>query len=158
MGQRVDMGAQGAGERHRSSLTGRGDVHHVKPERGRRPRMIRAMRFSSKTVGLASAVITVFIWTGFIVIARASASRGLLPLDIALARILGASAVLLPWAWWLMRPARRAGEKVGSLWGLSPLPLRQTVQTGLLGGFLYAILAYTGFFYAPASHLSLIHI
>jgi hypothetical protein len=64
--------------------------------------MIRAMRFSSKTVGLASAVITVFIWTGFIVIARASASRGLLPLDIALARILGASAVLLPWAWWLM--------------------------------------------------------
>ena len=66
-------------------------------------------------------------------------------MDIALARILGASAVLLPWAWWLMRPARLAGEKVGSLWGLSPLPLRQTVQTGLLGGFLYAILAYTGF-------------
>ena len=118
--------------------------------------MIRAMRFSSKTVGLASAVITVFIWTGFIVIARASASRGLLPLDIALARILGASAVLLPWAWWLMRPARRVGEKVGSLWGLSPLPLRQTVQTGLLGGFLYAILAYTGFFYAPASHASVL--
>ncbi len=118
--------------------------------------MIRAMRFSSKTVGLASAVITVLIWTGFIVIARASASRGLLPLDIALARILGASAVLLPWAWWLMRPARRAGEQVGSLWGLSPLPLRQTVQTGFLGGFLYAILAYTGFFYAPASHASVL--
>ena len=118
--------------------------------------MIRAMRFSSKTVGLASAVITVFIWTGFIVIARASASRGLLPLDIALARILGASAVLLPWAWWLMRPARLAGEKVGSLWGLSPLPLRQTVQTGILGGFLYAILAYTGFVYAPATHASVL--
>jgi drug/metabolite transporter (DMT)-like permease len=118
--------------------------------------MIRAMRFSSKTVGLASAVITVLIWTGFIVIARASASRGLLPLDIALARILGASAVLLPWAWWLMRPARRAGQKVGSLWGLSPLPLRQTVQTGFLGGFLYAILAYTGFVYAPATHASVL--
>jgi drug/metabolite transporter (DMT)-like permease len=79
-----------------------------------------------------------------------------LPLDIALARILGASAVLLPWAWWLMRPARLAGERVGSLWGLSPLPWRQTVQTGLLGGFLYAILAYTGFFYAPASHASVL--
>ena len=103
--------------------------------------MIRAMRFSSKTVGLVSAVITVLIWTGFIVIARASASRGLLPLDIAFARILGASAVLLPWAWWLMRPARQAGQPVGSLWGLSPLPLRHTVQTGGLGGFLYAILA-----------------
>jgi drug/metabolite transporter (DMT)-like permease len=118
--------------------------------------MIRAMRFSSKTVGLASAVITVFIWTGFIVIARASASRGLLPMDIALARILGASVILLPWAWWLMRPARLAGEKVGSLWGLSPLPLRQTAQTGFLGGLLFAILAYTGFFYAPASHASVL--
>jgi drug/metabolite transporter (DMT)-like permease len=118
--------------------------------------MIRAMRFSSKTVGLASAVITVLIWTGFIVIARASASRGLLPLDIVLARILGASAVLLPWAWWLIRPARQAGAQVGSLWGLSPLPLRQTVQTGLLGGFLYAILAYTGFVYAPATHASVL--
>jgi drug/metabolite transporter (DMT)-like permease len=118
--------------------------------------MIQAMPFSPKTVGLASAVITVLIWTGFIVIARASASRGLLPLDIVLVRILGASAVLLPWAWWLMRPARRAGEQVGSLWGLSPLPLRQTVQTGFLGGFLYAMLAYTGFFYAPASHASVL--
>jgi drug/metabolite transporter (DMT)-like permease len=118
--------------------------------------MIRAMRFSSKTVGLVSAVITVCIWTGFIVIARASASRGLLPLDIALARILGASCVLLPWAWWWMRPARQAGEKVGSLWGLSPLPLRQTVHAGFFGGLLYAVLAYTGFFYAPASHASVL--
>jgi len=118
--------------------------------------MIRTMRFSSKTVGLVSAVITVLIWTGFIVIARASASRGLLPLDIALARILGASAILLPWAWWLMRPARQDGQKVGSLWGLSPLPLRETVQAGFFGGLLYAVLAYTGFFYAPASHASVL--
>jgi drug/metabolite transporter (DMT)-like permease len=119
-------------------------------------RIIRAMRFSSKTVGLASAVITVFIWTGFIVIARASASRGLLPLDIALARILGASSLLLPWAWWLMRPARQAGQKVGSLGGLSPLPLGHTVQAGFLGGMLYAVLAYNGFFFAPATHASVL--
>ena len=118
--------------------------------------MIRAMRFSSKTVGMASAVITVLIWTGFIVIARASASRGLLPLDIALARILGASSILLPWAWWLMRPARQTGQKVGSLFGLSPLPLAPTVQAGLLGGLLYAVLAYSGFFYAPASHAAVL--
>ncbi len=118
--------------------------------------MIRAMQFSSKTVGLVSAVITVLIWSGFIVIARASASRGLLPLDIALARILGASAVLLPWAWWLMRSARQAGQKVGSLGGLSPLPLGPTVQAGILGGLLYAVLAYNGFFFAPASHASVL--
>ena len=114
------------------------------------------MRFSSKSVGLASAVITVLIWTGFIVIARASASRGLLPLDIALARIVGASSILLPWAWWLMRPARQAGHKVGSLGGLSPLPLAPTLQAGFLGGLLYAVLAYTGFFFAPASHASVL--
>jgi drug/metabolite transporter (DMT)-like permease len=118
--------------------------------------MIDAMRFSSRTVGLASAVITVLIWTGFIVIARASASRGLLPLDIALARILGASAVLLPWAWWLMRPARQRGEAVGSLFGLSPLPWGQTVRAGFFGGLLYAVLAYSGFFFAPAAHASVL--
>jgi drug/metabolite transporter (DMT)-like permease len=118
--------------------------------------MIHAMRFSSKTVGLASAVITVLIWTGFIVIARASAARALLPLDIVLARIVGASTILLPWAWWLMRPARRSGLHVGSLGGLSPLPLGPTVQAGLLGGFLYAVLAYNGFFFAPAAHASVL--
>ena len=118
--------------------------------------MIDAMRFSSRTVGLASAVITVLIWTGFIVIARASASRGLLPLDIVFARILGASAVLLPWAWWLMRPARQRGEPVGSLLGLSPLPWGQTVRAGLFGGLLYAVLAYSGFFFAPAAHASVL--
>ncbi|MGV0958789.1 MAG: DMT family transporter [Limnohabitans sp.] len=114
------------------------------------------MRFSSRTVGLASAVITVLIWTGFIVIARASASRGLLPLDIALARILGASVVLLPWAWWRMRPARQRGESVGSLLGLSPLPWGQTVRAGFFGGLLYAVLAYSGFFFAPAAHASVL--
>jgi drug/metabolite transporter (DMT)-like permease len=55
-----------------------------------------------------------------------------------------------------MREARQRGEKVGSLWGLSPLPLRITVQAGLFGGLLYAVLAYIGFFYAPAGHASVL--
>lgn len=114
------------------------------------------MRFSPRTVGLVAAVVTVLIWTSFIVIARASASHTLLPLDIALMRILGASCVLLPWAWWRMRRERARGERVGSLLGLSPLPLRTTVQAGFFGGLLYAVLAYTGFFYAPAAHASVL--
>ena len=114
------------------------------------------MHFPPRTVGLIAAVITVLIWTSFIVIARASASHHLLPLDIVLARILGASCILVPWAWWLMRPARRAGQAVGSLFGLSPLPWRVTVQAGVLGGLLYAVLAYSGFFYAPAAHASVL--
>ena len=114
------------------------------------------MHFQPRTVGLIAAAITVLIWTSFIVIARASASHHLLPLDIVLARILGASSVLVPWAWWLMRPARRAGQPVGSVFGLSPLPWRQTWQAGLLGGLLYALLAYNGFFFAPAAHASVL--
>jgi drug/metabolite transporter (DMT)-like permease len=114
------------------------------------------MAFSQLSIGRLAAVVTVLIWTSFIIVARASASHVLLPLDIACARILGASSVLLPWAWWLMREARQRGEKVGSLFGLSPLPLHITVKTGMVGGFLYATLAYIGFFYAPAGHASVL--
>ena len=71
------------------------------------------MRFSPKTIGAASAVITVVIWTSFIVIARATAdpSRGvtLTPFDIALLRILGAGSVLLPWGVWLVRSGAARG-------------------------------------------------
>ena len=62
------------------------------------------MKFSPRAIGLIAALVTILIWTSFIVIARASASHSLLPLDIAFLRILGAGSVLLPWAWWLMRP------------------------------------------------------
>ena len=111
------------------------------------------MSLSPRTVGIAAAVVTVAIWTGFIVIGRASAAHTLLPFDIALLRILGAGAVLLPWGWLL---ARRAAPGQRSLLGFSPLPLRPTLLTGLFGGLVYAILCYAGFFYAPAAHASVL--
>jgi drug/metabolite transporter (DMT)-like permease len=114
------------------------------------------MKLSPRAVGLAAAVVTVTIWTSFIVIARASASHNLLPLDIAFLRIIGAGSVLLPWGWWLMRAQRQRGEAVGSLLGLSPLPLRITALAGLFGSLLYAMLAYSGFFFAPAAHASVL--
>jgi len=114
------------------------------------------MKLSPRSAGLVSAVVTVLIWTSFIVIARASASHNLLPLDIAFLRILGAGSVLLPWGWWLLRKQRAAGDKVGSLWGLSPLPLRITAIAGVFGSMLYAMLAYSGFFFAPAAHASVL--
>lgn len=106
---------------------------------------------SPRTVGLAAAAITVIIWTGFIVIARASVQGSLTPFDIALARIVGAGLVLAPLGAWL---ARRGGES--SFFGLSPLGLRVTALCGLFGGFGYAALAYSGFFYAPAAHASVL--
>ncbi len=115
---------------------------------------------SPKIVGRIAAIVTVTIWTSFIVIARASAdpARGgvLNPFDIAYARIWGASLILLPWAWWLVRRDRRTQPGAGSLLGLSPLPLRQTLAVGVFGGLLYAMLAYSGFVFAPAAHASVL--
>ena len=117
------------------------------------------MRFSPRAQGLVAALVTVTIWTAFIVIARASAQRTLTPFDIAFLRIVGASLVLLPWGWWIVRHRTTAPAgtvATSSLAGLSPLPLRTTVQLGLFGGVVYALLAYSGFFYAPATHASVL--
>jgi drug/metabolite transporter (DMT)-like permease len=115
---------------------------------------------SPKAVGVLAAVVTVVIWTSFIVIARASAdpARGgvLNPFDIVYARIVGASLILAPWGWWLVRRDRATQPWAGSLLGLSPLPLRQTLAAGFFGGLLYAMLAYSGFVYAPAGHASVL--
>jgi drug/metabolite transporter (DMT)-like permease len=115
--------------------------------------MMRAMTASPRTVGLVAAALTVLIWTFFIIVARASAAHTLLPLDIAFLRVLGASCVLIPWGWWLQR---RQGSSGGSLFGLSPLPLGITATAGLFGSLLYAVLAYAGFFFAPAAHASVL--
>ncbi|MFN3377228.1 MAG: DMT family transporter [Burkholderiaceae bacterium] len=120
------------------------------------------MRLSPRAAGMLSAVVTVTIWTGFIVIARASAQRTLAPFDIALLRILGASLVLLPWGWWLVQRQRSRAQAQGlsapasSVGGLSPLPWRTTALLGTFGGLLYAMLAYSGFFHAPATHAAVL--
>ena len=115
---------------------------------------------SPRTIGIAAAVITVIIWTSFILIARASAdpARGgtLTPLDMAFCRIVGASLILLPLGWWRVRQDRALNSGQSSLFGLSPLPLTVTVKVGLFGGLLYALLAYRGFVYAPAAHASVL--
>ncbi|MEJ8811925.1 DMT family transporter [Variovorax ureilyticus] len=116
--------------------------------------MSAAPRFSPRTIGLGAAIVTVLVWTAFIVIARASAGRSLTPFDIAFARICGASLVLIPWGAWIVArdrdPARR------SMFGLSPVPLRLTAIAGIFGGLAYALLAYSGFFFAPATHASVL--
>jgi drug/metabolite transporter (DMT)-like permease len=121
---------------------------------------------SARTVGLAAALVTVFIWTAFIVVTRAFADPGraptLTPLDVAFARIVGSGIVLLPVGWAISRKARQTGllagqaSSAGSLWGFSPLPWKVTLQCGLFGGLLYPLLAYSGFVFAPAAHASVL--
>ncbi len=122
------------------------------------------MRFSPKTVGLAAAVITISIWTSFIVVARFMALKSLTPLDIVLCRFVGAGLVLLPWGYWMVRKMHANGQANGqpkgqkpSTWlGVSPLPRSTTVLIGLFGGVGYAVLAYSAFVYAPAAHGSVL--
>ena len=121
---------------------------------------------SPKAVGRLAAVVTISIWTAFIVVARAFADPAraptLTPFDIVYTRLIGASLVLIPVGWWITRSARQrqvaAGEAptAGSLAGLSPLPLGITLQVGFFGGLLYAMLAYSGFVFAPAAHASVL--
>ena len=118
--------------------------------------MARLLSGAYPRSGIWAAVVTVFIWTAFIVIARASAKHDLLPLDITWARIVGASLVLLPWSWWTVRQQRVRQPEAGSFGGLSPLPWRITVVAGFFGGLGYAVLVYSGFFFAPAAHGSVL--
>jgi len=117
-------------------------------------------RFSPSTVGIAAAVVTVLIWTSFILVARASADPAraptLTPFDIAFCRIAGAAMILLPWGAWLVRRDRLRGMAPASWLGLSPLPMHVTLVTGFFGGLLYATLVYSGFAYAPALHASVL--
>ncbi|MDO9144679.1 DMT family transporter [Rhodoferax sp.] len=117
-------------------------------------------RLSPRTIGTSAAVITVLSWTSFILVARASAdpARGglLTPLDLAYCRIVGAALILLPWGAYLVRQDRARGLTGSSWLGLSPLSRRVTVSVGLFGGLLYAMLAYSGFAYAPALHASVL--
>ena len=116
--------------------------------------------FSPRTIGLIAAVVTVIIWTSFIIIARATAdpARGgtLTPFDIAFCRIVGASLILLPWGAWMVYRDRDRGVGQSSLMGLSPLSFKITVSVGLFGGLLYALLVYNGFVFAPAVHASVL--
>jgi len=120
-----------------------------------------AFSSSPKIRGLFFALVTVVIWVGFIIIARASSHGSLTGLDIATLRILGASSILLPIGFWINKSRRSIQgptdlEQTGSFWGLSPLSRRLTVQMGLAGGSLYAALCYSGFFFAPAAHASVL--
>lgn len=133
---------------------------------------VKSAGLSPKTVGIIAAVVTILIWSSFIVIARASVKGSLLPLDMVFLRFIGAGVVLLPWGWWIVRkqnqkqknrpssapiPERLPFMPSAQTWlGLSPYDVKLTALVGAVGGVGYAMLAYSGFFFAPAAHASVL--
>jgi drug/metabolite transporter (DMT)-like permease len=114
------------------------------------------MTYSPKTIGISAAVITVAIWTSFIVVARYMALRSLTPIDIVFCRIAGASLVLIPWGFFLVRKQRASGVNLPAWLGISPLSFKITALVGLFGGVGYSVFAYSGFLFAPAAHASVL--
>ena len=116
---------------------------------------------SRRTIGIAAAIITVTIWTGFIIIARAMSHRTLTPFDIAFVRMIGAGLIMLPWGWWWVRNQAKAnagaGTKPARGWlGLSPYPWKLTATIGVPAALMYAVFVYSGFMFAPAAHGSVL--
>jgi drug/metabolite transporter (DMT)-like permease len=101
-------------------------------------------------VGIACAVGVLAIWTSFILIARVSAKGHLSPFDIAFVRFLFSGLIVLPLVFfrgrWLL-------EQLG------PNPRSAMTRGSVLAavaGIAYCSLAYSGFFFAPVSHASVL--
>jgi drug/metabolite transporter (DMT)-like permease len=99
-----------------------------------------------KWLGIGCALAVLCIWSSFILIARTSAKHTLTAFDIAFVRFVFAGVLVLPLLAWR---AARAGRFGAALPGLS---LAQVVTLGAVAGVGYCGLAYSGFFFAPASH------
>lgn len=99
------------------------------------------MPVSRRSLGYLYALLTLLIWSSFVVMSKWSGQQGLHPFDVTALRVSAAALCLLPW--WLPRllhPQRRR------------LPLYQTLTLAALAGVGYPLMAYTGLLYAPASH------
>lgn len=88
-------------------------------------------------IGYASALATVVIWAGFILLARLGGKSGLTGWDIVALRLGTAAVILLPFS--LKLPAGTWRD--GRLWTLA-----------MVGGVLFLALVYTAFTMAPAAH------
>src|SRR4051794_36785872 len=105
-------------------------------------------------LGAVCAILVLIIWSSFILIGRMNAIgvHTLLPLDIAFLRfVFSGLGVLLIAA---VRVRRADASLSWRTRALGPLSIAQIGVLGGSAGIAYCSLAYTGFFFAPASHAS----
>lgn len=91
--------------------------------------------------GYVFAIVTLLIWSGFVVVSRLGATGVLTPYDISALRLGTAALVLAPW--WLPRLLHRERRQLRWYQGLI---------LALLAGVSYPLASYVGFQHAPASH------
>jgi drug/metabolite transporter (DMT)-like permease len=102
----------------------------------------------ARGIGALCALAVLLIWTSFILVSRGSATRTLTAWDIAWLRYLFAGLVVLPivlWRWRALR-AGLGGDEA----------LRRGAALTLTAGIGYCLLAYSGFFFAPAAHAAVL--
>lgn len=107
-------------------------------------------------LGLACAIAVLAIWSSFILIGRlnATGARVLLPLDIAFLRFAFSGLGVLVIA--AIRVRRAPTGRPARTSALGPLTIAQIAALGAFAGVGYCSLAYTGFFFAPAAHASVL--
>ncbi|NKC29557.1 DMT family transporter [Falsiroseomonas selenitidurans] len=90
-----------------------------------------------RRVGYACAFAVLFVWAGFLISARLSASQAITPWDVAALRYAGAFLGALP---------------LVAVLGVPRLPPWRLLAILAMAAFGFPILAYHGFTFAPASH------
>jgi drug/metabolite transporter (DMT)-like permease len=88
-------------------------------------------------IGIACALVVLVIWTAFILISRAGMRGTMTPFDLAALRFSFAGAALFPV--FLRR-------------GMGELNFARFAAIGSIAGIGYALVSYSGFVFAPASH------
>lgn len=94
-----------------------------------------------RSIGYACALVTVLIWSGFILVSRLGAQGALSAFDVAALRFGVSGLVMLPY---VLRH------------GAGGLNLLQVAALGVSAGLGYALLAYSGFQLAPAAHAAVL--
>lgn len=102
----------------------------------------------ARWIGAACALAVLAIWTSFILVARTSARHALSPLDIAFLRFAFSGALALPFIVG-RRHALRRGLGGPDAW-------RRGAALAASAGVGYCLLAYSGFFFAPAAHAAVL--
>ena len=107
-------------------------------------------------VGVVCAVAVLVIWSSFILIGRlnATGAHTLLPLDIAFLRFVFSGLGVLGIV--AVRSRRAPAGLTARRAALGPLTVGQIAALGGFAGVGYCSLAYTGFFFAPAAHASVL--